>query len=102
MHNQLSLSQAESTMTKLLTTQEVADRTTLSEGHLCRLRQTGGGPPFYDLGGESRGAYRYDPQEVDLWLESRKYGNTTEALEDLKARAQKREEARQALLVARG
>ncbi|MBP1065312.1 choline dehydrogenase-like flavoprotein [Bradyrhizobium japonicum] len=50
-----------------LDTEGAAAYTGLRAGYLAKLRTIGGGPTFIKMG-----AVRYDPDDLDEWLESRK------------------------------
>jgi predicted DNA-binding transcriptional regulator AlpA len=51
-----------------LNTQEAAEYIGLNAALLYRLRKTGGGPRFFQIGR----VVRYDPTDLDLWLEANK------------------------------
>ncbi|WP_339033634.1 DNA-binding protein [Bradyrhizobium symbiodeficiens] len=50
-----------------LDTESAAAYMGLRAGYLAKLRTLGGGPTFIKMG-----AVRYDPDDLDQWLESRK------------------------------
>lgn len=51
--------------------------TGFSEGYLNKLRCYGGGPVFI----KSVGVVRYDPADLDIWLESLKCRSTSDTAE---------------------
>jgi predicted DNA-binding transcriptional regulator AlpA len=53
---------------ELLTIQQLADRLTVSVGCIRAWRLRGDGPPAIRMGT----ALRWDPREVDEWLDSRR------------------------------
>lgn len=81
-------------MKKLLTTKEAAEYLTLSASHMWKLTQEGSGPHFYEVGAKSRSRARYKTEDLDKWLESRKYGSTAETLEDIQERVKVRQTAK--------
>ena len=58
----------------LLTTMQTADRPGLSPRTLETLRLRGGGPIFIKMGR----AVRYEPQEVEAWINARRASSTSE------------------------
>jgi hypothetical protein len=55
-----------------LDTKGAAAYTGFAEGYLIKLRTIGGGPTFI-----KNGAVRYDPDDLDEWLDSRKRISTS-------------------------
>jgi hypothetical protein len=55
-----------------LDTEGAAAYTGFAEGYLIKLRTIGGGPTFIKTG-----AVRYDPDDLDAWLNSRKRLSTS-------------------------
>jgi hypothetical protein len=55
-----------------LDTEGAAAYTGFEAGYLAKLRTIGGGPTFIKTG-----AVRYDPDDLDAWLESRKRISTS-------------------------
>lgn len=64
-------------MPVLLKENEVAERTSMSVFWLRRKRWSGGGIPFIKLGGE-RGAVRYRPEDVELFINNRLRTSTSD------------------------
>jgi hypothetical protein len=58
-------------------TQGAAEYTGFRKSRLEKLRGTGGGPIFIKRGGE----VRYDPDDLDAWLDSLKRRSTSEVRE---------------------
>jgi hypothetical protein len=54
---------------RLHTEKQEAARLRVSTRTLQAWRYRGGGPPYLKLGSGSWGAIRYDPADVDAWLE---------------------------------
>lgn len=52
----------------------LALRLNVTEGYLAKLRLTGDGPRFTKIGR----AVRYDPRDVQVWLDARKANSTSE------------------------
>jgi predicted DNA-binding transcriptional regulator AlpA len=59
-----------------MTTEQVASWTGLSARYFEKLRQVGGGPAAVRV---SPRAVRYDVDDVEAWMESRKVMSTSEA-----------------------
>ena len=51
-----------------------AERLDLAKGTLAKWRVTGEGPQFIKVGR----AVRYDPTDLDRWLDARKQGSTSQ------------------------
>jgi hypothetical protein len=60
----------------LWTSRETAAHLRISERELARKRRTGKGPRFMRLGDEK--TVRYDPPDVEEWLETLKVSSTSE------------------------
>jgi predicted DNA-binding transcriptional regulator AlpA len=84
-------------MSKYVTTKVVADHANFSTSHLWKLINRGEGPPFYDVGSEERACFRFILDEIDLWLQSRHFSNTTERQAEIEERAKKRKKAQKHL-----
>ena len=54
----------------------LADRLNVTASYLAKMRLTGDGPRFTKLGR----AVRYDPGDVQAWLDARKANSTSEKL----------------------
>lgn len=63
-------------MEKLLKTEELAELIKVKPSTLCRWRQAGKGPAFIKMTDNPNGAVKYDPKDVEKWLESRKQTRT--------------------------
>jgi len=60
----------------LWTSKQTAAYCNFSERHLGRLRRAGTGPKFMRLGEDKN--VRYDPPDVEEWLEAQKVSSTSE------------------------
>ena len=60
-----------------LTVAQAAAYTGYSEGYLNKLRVTGNGPTFI----KRNGTVRYDPTDLDNWLEAGKCKSTSQSVE---------------------
>jgi len=63
-------------MRSLMTTRQLADYLHTSERHLERLRRAGTGPKYLRLGAEK--TVRYEPTDVETWLEAQRISSTSE------------------------
>lgn len=61
-------------MNYLLSTKKAAERLGISTRTLEKWRLTGQSPPYRKLGR----AVRYDPADVEVWLEERKRNSTSD------------------------
>lgn len=61
-----------------LTTEEAARFLRLSPKTLERFRLEGHGPPFFKLGPGKRARVLYKKDELVQWIESRRFGSTSE------------------------
>ncbi len=59
-----------------LTTKELSEKLRLDGSTLARWRETGKGPPYYEIGG----SIRYKAIDIDQWLERCKKDTFVEAL----------------------
>lgn len=64
------------TIDQQLDPKALAARLSVTEGYLAKMRLTGDGPRFTKLGR----AVRYDPGDVQAWLNARKANSTSEKL----------------------
>ncbi len=63
---------------QLMTTAEAAALLRLSPRTLERFRVEGTGPRFIKAGAGKRARVLYDPAELKAWLDSYRYGSTSE------------------------
>lgn len=61
--------------TMLLTPRQAAERLAIAGHTLARWRLEGGGPPYVKVGA----SVRYDAQDLDAFIESRKRRSTSDA-----------------------
>lgn len=61
---------------RLLTPKEASAASGLSVKTLANVRCTGGGPPYYRIGGGK--FVRYDENELAAWVRSRRYTSTSQ------------------------
>jgi predicted DNA-binding transcriptional regulator AlpA len=59
---------------ELLTEQQAAALLTVSIPTMARWRREGTGPPWFRLGGATKGAVRYRRDELLAWLEQQRGG----------------------------
>ncbi len=59
---------------ELLAPEQTARRTHLSVATLAKMRCYGNGPPYFKVGK----FVRYDSNDVDAWLRSRRYTSTSQ------------------------
>jgi predicted DNA-binding transcriptional regulator AlpA len=59
---------------ELLAPEQTARRTHLSVATLAKMRCCGNGPPYFKVGK----FVRYDSNDVDAWLRSRRYTSTSQ------------------------
>lgn len=62
-------------MTELMDSEAAAARIGWHPGSMARARVRGDGPPYLKVGR----SVRYDPRDIDAWLESRKRNSTSQA-----------------------
>ena len=62
-------------MKGLLTEEKAAEAFELTPRCLQNWRTKGGGPPYIRIGHRT---VRYDPEDLERWLEERKYENTAQ------------------------
>jgi predicted DNA-binding transcriptional regulator AlpA len=65
-------------MKRLLRDTEVADATGIPVQTLRNHRLKGTGPAYHKLGSGRMAAVRYDPNDVEAWLEGTKVNSTSE------------------------